>query len=206
MKELPLTIPPWSLRRRLSTAAVISGFILLTASFIGLGIYRTSLNSGFIDKPLTKDSILEQLLKDSEFMKTMRRAARTRECINDLKGIRVNYQSPFKVISAKGDDACLRLTATHPTGKTSMVRLDYQKSSREDEVLTLAKEYSFVQSDFLNTSTYNTSVLTGIRDGMPTTHYVIESDPDSVWILSYQPTSPVLDDDVLAIAKNLSFY
>ena len=203
MQESHVKLPPWSKKRRITTSVALAGFILLASGFIGIGLYQTGVESGIIKPAMTKESLLQSLLNDSQFVRTIKHTAQLRECVNPKKQFKLTYESPLHMTKvASAEDNCTVFATIHPTGSTTTISMKRENIPREKLVLSLSKEFSTVQTDILSGTAYETSVVSGVRNGTPTTIYVIRVDRDISWVITYLPTSTLIDGKVLELIES----
>jgi hypothetical protein len=199
MQDNHIKLPPWSKKRRIFTTIVLTGFILVTSGFIGVGLYQTGINSGYIKPPFTKKSLLESLLGDVQFIRAVKHAAQLKECINQENKIRFTYEAPLHLTQSND---CTALVAIHPTGATITIQLKKESVPRDILVGLLSKEFNTVQTDILSGTAYETSVLTGKINSIETTIYVIRVDEDTSWTILYTPISSVINGNVLELVES----
>ena len=202
MQEQHIKLPPWTKKRRVFTTIVLTCFILSAGGFIGLGLFQIGVTFGILKPQMTKDSLLLSLLNDGQFIRTVRHAAQLKVCSNKNKGFTLTYSAPLHLgkVNAVIDD-CTILVTTHPNGSTVMVTLKKENIPREKLVLELSHDFSTVHTDILSGTAYETSVMNGNRNGVVTTLYVINAGLHTSWVISYLPTSPIFDGNVLELVE-----
>lgn len=204
--EPELLLPPWPQRRRRFTAVLMIAFILLASSLIGFGAYQLGISMGILTPPLSNQRLTQLLLADGSFVRAMQQAGRQRECENKIAHFTLMFQAPFRPLATSGEDACKSFVAMHPTGADVLVTVTQKNSSRDLLTAELSTSFSTVQADFVSGTNYETTRLSGIRENILTTIYVIGVQPNGSWIITYAPTSPTLDTLVLGIARQFRVY
>lgn len=197
--ELPPAIKPWSRRRKLITACILTGFILLCSTLIGFGIYKQQYGN---ETSLDKQSIYKLLTNDAQFIRAVNHAAQRKDCINQKLNLHLYYTAPLHPANVTGDSACLNFSSMHPNGQTIQINLTQDDRSRDQIVLTEAKAFQVVQTDLLNSKNQSISRISGLKKQIRTVIYVIQTKQGS-WVVHYAPVSPTLDGKVEELALSL---
>lgn len=204
--EQRLHIPPWSKRKRVITTIIATCFILIVSLCIGYGVYIAGVNSGKIAKPFSKETILESLLTDAAFNQAVKKSVKQRFCENTKIGFSLNYQSPLRPVHLEGEQACMEFATTHPTGETTKITVEKQHASKENLATNITKQFRFVQSDSITASSLEASRISGVKGDIPTTVFLLKESPETTWIITYAPTSAIIDGKVLSLVESFRLF
>lgn len=196
-------LPAWSTEKRLKTTILLSLFIGLCSLFMGIGFFQTSLGKELIHKPVNRQTIMEMLSKDSEFVKTVRQKAREKECLNQSVNLRAAYSTPLHPDWSNEKDTCTRFYTTHPTGSRINIHIDFSNDSKEKIVADEIKQFRYVETELLAYANRNMSKIAGVIKDIPTTIYVIDLNSKRA-VVTYAPTSPVSDQAVVNLVNSLT--
>lgn len=195
-------IPAWNQKKRFKMTLWMSGFIGLCSLSIGIGIFQVMAGDNVKYKSVNKETIINMLSTDPEFVKTIYKQAKLRTCENKKYKFELVYNVELNPTEIEGDSACLHFVNTHPSGEKILINISHDKRNREKVVFEEAKKFSYVQADLL-TSDYRTiSKISGLIANVSTTFYISEFPPGSIKV-TYSPTSPVLDNEVEAMVKSI---
>lgn len=204
MESYPHLIPPWSTKKRLVTAVIMAGFILVTGWLIGSGIYQAQ--HPYTTSELSKEGLMALLLTDGDFLRTAIHTARTKECRNETLRFAARYEAPLHPVQTAGETACTQFVTIHPTGATITVTIAAVADTRASTVGKLSQQFSLIQTGLLTGTKYETSQLSGIEQGVSKTIYVIQTKPKESVVVTYSPTSPTVDPKVFFLATHLAFF
>lgn len=199
-----MQLPPWTLRRRLITAGVMTSFILAASLLIGMGMYQIGVDQGWIKQSFTKQTISQALMQDGRFFRAVRKAVEDKKCTNTFWGFEYVYQYPLKQVISSGTNLCTQLVALHSTGADVLINIKPIDEPREVVVNRQTQSFSSVNASMLTGTKYPTSLLSGIRNGKWTNIYVIGVAGNRSFEITYAPTDPTLDNKVHGLVN--SFY
>jgi hypothetical protein len=202
--ESQILLPAWTKKRRLMTLGIMTGFILLASYFIGMGVYQIGVEQGWVQQPLDKERVMNELLTDADFFRAIHKSTANSICQNSQLGFEYYYQEPFEEVHQDEMQKCTQLVALHETGADVTVTVSKLSISREVYVASLVNEFEQVSTDMLSGAQYPTSHLSGVKQGIQTETYVLGIDMQQVFVIEFAPATPVLSGKVLGLAE--SFY
>lgn len=200
-----MLLPAWSLKKRRRTALLLTLFVLICSLFFGLGVYSIGLQLGWVRQPITKELIFESVVTDGRFARAVRQAVSLHACENPDLGYGYQYQAPLMIIERADVPVCSQLVAVHPSGADVLISIQFMNQSRRSLVNELVSDFTIVDTDILTGLPYTVSRLSGFLDGVPTAYFVIEKDAYNSYLITYAPTSPVIDGSVLLMVEKFWF-
>jgi hypothetical protein len=200
-----MLLPAWSKEKRRKTTILLTLFVFICSLFFGLGVYSIGLQKGFVSQPITKKFIYDSVMADGGFVRAVRQAATLQSCENEELGYGYQFQSPLMVVEDENSPLCSRLVAVHPSGADVFISIQLEDQSRRSLVNELVAEFDVVDTDILTGLPYTISRLSGFVEGTSTAYFVIERDAFSSYLISYAPTSPVLNGKVSLLVEKFWF-
>jgi hypothetical protein len=197
-------LPPWTKKRRITTLMVMTGFILTASMFIGLGLYTVGVEQGLLRKPISKQTIANELVNDANFVRAVQKSIANKPCSNQHLGFEYAFQAPFSQVIPEGELMCTQLVALHATGADVMVEISVLNTSKEVFISEAVKAFDRVDASLMNGTKHATSRLSGIKNGIPTEEFVIGIDRQKAYLIRYSPTDPTLTGKVISLVE--SFY
>lgn len=181
--EKPKLPPPWSKKKRLKVAAIMSAAIFATALILGAGIYFVGANFGlFPKKAITKESLERQIIKDPFILGAVNKAASQKICRNLHQKYTLGYSPPLKPVVDSGPNACSQWQIKGSDGQDRLITVELHFNAREKIVEQYLTAIKLAYTDIFDHPEYQAMMIRGDKNNRPTAAVIFSITADETWL------------------------
>lgn len=196
---------PWSNKRRVGMAALMTGVILGCALLIGGGIYYIGLSQGWIESQSIRTKVYKELMSDPKVLQAVYNKGKERHCANQDLGLIITHDDRLQVLNPDGEAACTQFYLINSSGNKGRVVIRKLLMENQEAVNEVVTQLSEVVTDTFDHPLLDGVIIRGVRLDKNYLAILIYQSENETWIIDYDAVDPMTEKVVMDLVQEIMF-
>lgn len=195
-------VKPWSVKKRVVTAASLSLFILLSALLLGGSLYLVGSKKGLIQRQSIKDEVLKQALENEELAEAFMDSIKLESCINDVYNFGLRFANHTIKIDKVENEACRSFVTKNSRGGDSKISITPWEVSKDKALEIMISQIQQVITESFIHEDFDGVLVRGIKDDVEYVTIIIAPSNKASWVFELSPADPLTEQRLIDLARS----